>query len=56
MQAVASQAKFLSSKQRFDLWLELATPEAHGQEGDEVFQVHSLCLRESKVQENCTLS
>lgn len=37
--AAASQARFLSSRQRFDVWLELATPEAHGQEGDEVFQV-----------------
>lgn len=39
MQAVAAKARFLSSKQRFDVWLELATPEAHGQQGDEVFQV-----------------
>ena len=39
VQAAASQARFLSSRQRFDVWLELATPEAHGQEGDEVFQV-----------------
>lgn len=37
--AAASQTRFLSSRQRFDVWLELATPEAHGQEGDEVFQV-----------------
>ncbi|KAL0051237.1 hypothetical protein WJX82_004180 [Trebouxia sp. C0006] len=38
-EAAASQTRFLSSRQRFDVWLELATPEAHGQEGDEVFQV-----------------
>lgn len=38
-EAAASETRFLSSRQRFDVWLELATPEAHGQEGDEVFQV-----------------
>lgn len=39
MQVAAAQARFLPSKQRFDVWLELATPEAHGQGGDELFQV-----------------
>lgn len=37
--AAAAQASFLPSGQRFDLWLELAIPEAHGQQGDELFQV-----------------
>lgn len=39
MQKAASQAQFLSSNQQFDLWLELATPEAHAIGGDELFQV-----------------
>lgn len=39
LQEAAAQARFLSSKQAFDIWLELATPESHGQQGDEVFQV-----------------
>jgi hypothetical protein len=49
LQAAASQTRFLSSRQRFDVWLELATPEAHGQEGDEVFQVTcAFCNQSSK--------
>lgn len=39
MQRAASQAQFLSSNQQFDLWLELATPDAHATGGDELFQV-----------------
>lgn len=39
MQAAAAQARFLSAKQRFDVWVELAAPEAHSQKGDELFQV-----------------
>lgn len=44
MQVAAAQARFLPSKQRVDVWLELATPEAHGQGGDELFQVRLLVL------------
>lgn len=39
LQEAAAQARFLDSRQRFDIWLELATPDNHGAEGDEVFQV-----------------
>lgn len=45
MQVAAAQARFLSPKQRFDVWLELATPEAHGQGGDELFQVRLLVFK-----------
>lgn len=38
-EAAAAQARFLSAKQRFDVWVELAAPEAHSQKGDELFQV-----------------
>ena len=39
LQEAAAQARFLDPRQRFDIWLELATPDNHGAEGDEVFQV-----------------
>lgn len=47
LQEAAAQARFLSSKQAFDIWLELAAPESHGQQGDEVFQVcHEIPLQD----------
>ena len=55
MQVAAAQARFLASKQRFDVWLELATPEAHGQGGDELFQVCLLVLERQAVTGRCTV-
>lgn len=49
MQAAAAQARFLPPKQRFDAWLELATPEAHGQGGDELFQVRLLLFKSQPI-------
>ena len=53
MQVAAAQARFLSPKQRFDVWLELATPEAHGQGGDELFQVRLLVSKGAGLQQEC---
>lgn len=53
MQAAAAQARFLSPKQRFDVWLELATPEAHAYGGDEIFQVRP-CKQTTKMQPKYT--
>lgn len=55
MQVAAAQARFLPSKQRVDVWLELSTPEAHGQGGDELFQVRLPVLESHPVTEVCIL-
>lgn len=39
LQATAKQSQLLKPNQHFDLWLELAIPDAHADKSDELFQV-----------------